>query len=133
MEWLQVTKAPMPGARFRAAAAAATVHDGVRAVMVFGGHHRCETMPDVANPEDDGGCDEISVVAAFFDVQTSSMFVYEASGDSNIDVEAVQAQSAVVSPLAALTGYRMTGAVSAGGGYWASKTTLPTARSDFHV
>lgn len=123
----------MPGARFRATAAAADVHDGLRAVMVFGGHHRCESMPDFEKPDDDGGCDEIAVVAAFFEVQTAPIYVYEASEDGELDTEAAQAQAALVSPLAALTGYRLTGAVNAGGGFWATKTKLPTARSDFHV
>jgi hypothetical protein len=130
-ECLQVEKAPMPGARFRATAAAATIHDGTRAVMVFGGHHRCERMPALDNPDDDGGCDEIAVVAAFFEAKTAPIYVYEAGAGA--DTTAAQAQAAVVSPLAALTGYRMTGSLSAGGGFWATKSMLPTARSDFHV
>lgn len=130
---LQVIKAPMPGARFRAAAAAATLHDGMRAVMVFGGHHRCEAMSDDKNANDDGGCDEIAVVVAYFEAATSPIYVFEASADSPVDTEAAQLQAAVVSPLAALTGYRMTGELSAGGGFWATKTMMATARSDFHV
>lgn len=123
----------MPGPRFRAAAAAATLHDGLRAVMVFGGHHRCETQADDADAEDDGGCDEIAVVAAFFEVETAPIYLYQASEGGGADLEAAQSQAAVVSPLAALAGYRMEGAVSSGGGFWGTKTNLPAARSDFHV
>lgn len=128
-----MSKAPMPGARFRATAASATMHEGMRAVMIFGGHHRCKKAAVEANPDDDGGCDEIAVVAAFFEVQTAPIFVYEASEDGDIDTEAAQMIATIVSPLPALTGYRMTGAVNAGGGFWGTKTQLPTARSDFHV
>ena len=132
--WPQVAKAPMPGARFRATAAAATMHDGLRAVMVFGGHHRCEAMADDGNPDDDGGCDEIAAVAAFFEVTTAPIYLYQASEEgASVDLQAAQAQAAIVSPLAAVSGYRRQGVVSSGGGFWGTKTSLPTARSDFHV
>jgi hypothetical protein len=73
---MQVSKAPMPGARFRATAAAAPVHDSALAVVVMGGHHRCERQPDDFQPNDDGNCDEIETVGMFLDTPKAPLFVY---------------------------------------------------------
>jgi hypothetical protein len=66
----------MPGARFRAAAAAAPVHDSELAAVVMGGHHRCERQADDMQPNDDGGCDEIETVGMFLDTPMTPLFVY---------------------------------------------------------
>lgn len=82
--WLQVPKQPMPEARFRAAAAAAPANDGARAVVVLGGHHRCERMADESKVDDDGGCDEIRTVSLFIDEPTTPLFVYAPKGTSEL-------------------------------------------------
>eukprot|EP00892_Ulva_mutabilis_P010778 jgi/Ulvmu1/8072/UM004_0309.1 len=129
-----VEKAPMPNAVFRAAAVAMPSHDSTLSFAVFGGHHLCETAAGDA-ADDDGGCDEISAVRAFIDAALAPTFLLA----PDPDVPAVEraphpaAPAVVVSPLPAITGYRPWGPLSAGGGFWTSKTVLDVARSDFHA
>lgn len=132
---VQVEKAPMPNALFRAAAVAVPTQGSTLSFAVFGGHHLCEAAADSEDGDDDGGCDEIRAVRAFIDAAVPPVFALVA----DLDVPAVERapeasiQTVVVSPLPAVTGYRLHGAVTSGGGFWTAKTTLDVARSDFNV
>lgn len=123
----------MPNALFRAAAVAMPTHGNTLSFAVFGGHHLCEAAPD--GDDDDGGCDEIRAVRMFADAVVPPVFALEADPDVPAVERAAVAsiQTVVVSPLPALTGFRLQGAVTSGGGFWTTKTTLDVARSDFHV
>jgi hypothetical protein len=46
------------------------------AVVVLGGHHRCEHTADEKVANDDGGCDEINSVAMFLDSLMPPLFVF---------------------------------------------------------
>ena len=62
---LQVAKEALPEARFRAAAATVQSSSDTTSVIVFGGHHRCETSSDFSDFNSDGGCDEIAQTVLF--------------------------------------------------------------------
>ena len=76
---MQVPKAPMPEARFRAAAVQVPTNDNEVAVVVLGGHHRCEREADEDNVNDDGGCDEIAFASMFIDTPTPPLFVFSSA------------------------------------------------------
>ena len=124
----------MPSAVFRAAAVAMPSRDATLSFAVFGGHHLCETAAG-DSADDDGGCDEIRAVNAFIDAALVPTFAFSPDPDLPA-VERAPAPavpSILVSPLPAVTGYRLQGALTAGGGFWTSKRELDIARSDFHV
>jgi hypothetical protein len=124
----------MANPRFRATAAAVPTHDSSIAVVVLGGHHRCENMPDFSKPSDDGGCDEIAQGEAFINAPLPPLFMFARdSAVQSAPDPSSNAGAVVVSQLPALTGYKMMTTLGAGSGYWSSKASMPMKRSDFHV
>ena len=70
---------PIPEARIRATAAQVPITDNETAVVVLGGHHRCDNAANFKNSNDDGGCDEIGHASMFLGGAPQPLFVYGAA------------------------------------------------------